>query len=44
MGVAELLGSRWVILEHREPPAEVIEEVMRFIGGGFGHPLVEDPE
>lgn len=36
MGVAELLGSRWVILEHREPPTEVIEEVMRFVAGGFG--------
>lgn len=44
MGVAELLGSRWVILEHREPPAEVIEEVMRFVGGGFGLSGMEGPE
>ena len=44
MGVAELLGSRWVILEHREPPAEVIEEVMRFVSGGFGLSGMEDPQ
>lgn len=37
MGMAELLGSRWVILEHREPPDDVVDEVIRFIGRGFGH-------
>ena len=36
MGMAELLGSRWVILEHREPPDEVVDEVIRFIGRAFG--------
>lgn len=37
MGIAELLGSRWVILEHREPPEDVINEVMTFVARGFGY-------
>lgn len=42
MGIAELLGSRWVILEHQEPPEEVIDEVMTFVGRGFGYCDPED--
>jgi AcrR family transcriptional regulator len=37
MGIAELLGSRWVILEHQEPPDDVINEVMTFVARGFGY-------
>mgnify|MGYP001817700911 FL=1 len=37
MGIAELLGSRWVILEHQEPPDDVIDEVMTFVARGFGY-------
>lgn len=43
MGISELLGSRWVILEHRQPPAHVIDEVMTFIGRGFGLGAVKEP-
>lgn len=43
MGISELLGSRWVILEHAEPPDEVLDEVMTFIGRGFGHCTPKDP-
>jgi AcrR family transcriptional regulator len=39
MGISELLGSRWVILEHRQPPEDVLDEVMAFIARGFGHPF-----
>lgn len=41
MGISELLGSRWVILEHREPPEDILDEVMLFIARGFGRPLFE---
>ena len=37
MGITELLGSRWVILEHQEPPEDVINEVMTFVARGFGY-------
>jgi AcrR family transcriptional regulator len=37
MGISELLGSRWVILEHRAPPDAVLDEVMEFIRRGFGY-------
>ncbi len=39
MGISELLGSRWVILEHREPPEDILDEVMLFIARGFGRPI-----
>jgi AcrR family transcriptional regulator len=42
MGISELLGSRWVILEHREPPEEVLDELMAFIARGFGRPHPEE--
>ncbi len=35
MGIAELLGSRWVILEHTPPPDRVVDEVMAFISRGL---------
>lgn len=35
MGISELLGSRWVILEHRAPSDEVLNEVMAFISRGL---------
>jgi AcrR family transcriptional regulator len=37
MGISELLGSRWVILEHRAPPDAVLDEVMEFIRRGLGY-------
>lgn len=37
MGISELLGSRWVILENSLPPDEVLDEVMEFIKRGFGY-------
>jgi len=42
MGISELLGSRWVILEHSEPPDEVLDEVMTFVSRGFGHCAPEE--
>lgn len=42
MGIAESLGGRWVILEHRPPPDAVVEEVMAFIARGLGHDELED--
>jgi AcrR family transcriptional regulator len=35
MGISELLGSRWVILEHEPPPDHVIDEVIAFIACGL---------
>ncbi|MEN8233830.1 MAG: TetR/AcrR family transcriptional regulator [Actinomycetota bacterium] len=35
MGISELLGSRWVILEHQAPTDEVLDEVMAFIARGL---------
>ena len=42
MGIAELLGSRWIILEHQESAGEVIDEVMAFIARGFRYCEPED--
>ena len=42
MGISELLGSRWVILEHTPPPDHVLEEVMAFIARGLGSCEEED--
>lgn len=35
MGISELLGSRWVILEHRAPSDEVLNEVVTFMACGL---------
>ena len=32
MGIAELVGGRWMLWEHRPPPPEVFDEIMTFIG------------
>ncbi|MEN8040843.1 MAG: TetR/AcrR family transcriptional regulator [Actinomycetota bacterium] len=37
MGISELLGSRWVILERSQPSEEILDEVMGFIRRGFGY-------
>jgi AcrR family transcriptional regulator len=31
MGIAELVGSRWLLFNERVPPPEVLEEVMEFV-------------
>ncbi|WP_448590326.1 TetR/AcrR family transcriptional regulator [Thermoflexus hugenholtzii] len=38
MGIAHLLGMRWVLWENREPPEEVIEAAMDFIRHGIALP------
>lgn len=38
MGVAHLLGMRWVLWENREPPEEVLETAMAFIRHGIALP------
>jgi len=35
MGIAHLLGMRWVLWENREPPEEVLETAMAFIRHGM---------
>ena len=42
MGISELMGSRWVILEHRAPPDEVLDEVMAFIARALAPSREED--
>ncbi|WP_376788564.1 TetR/AcrR family transcriptional regulator [Thermoflexus sp.] len=38
MGIAHLLGMRWVLWENREPPEEVLETAMAFIRHGMALP------
>ncbi len=38
MGIAHLLGMRWVLWENREPPEEVLETAMAFIRHGIALP------
>jgi AcrR family transcriptional regulator len=35
MGIAHFLGLRWCLWQKKQPPAEVLDEVMRFIGRGI---------
>lgn len=37
MGIAEFLGGRWVIVDHRQPTVEELSGVMRFVGRGLGN-------
>jgi len=41
MGIAHLLGMRWVLWENREPPEEVLETAMDFIRHGIALPSEE---
>ncbi len=36
MGIAEFLGGRWVIVDHRQPTADELSDVMEFIRRGLG--------
>ena len=36
MGINQLLGSMWIIVERRHPPEEVIDEIMTFVARGVG--------
>lgn len=36
MGIAEFLGGRWVIVDHRQPTAEELSDVMEFVRRGLG--------
>ena len=40
MGINQLLGSMWIIVERQQPPDEVIDEIMTFVARGVG----ADPE
>lgn len=36
MGINQLLGSMWIIVERQHPPEEVIDEIMTFVARGVG--------
>lgn len=36
MGIAEFLGGRWVIVDHRQPTVDELSDVMEFIRRGLG--------